>query len=372
MEPTNNDPEFRTWDPQGQSENPDLHKYNPWRAPGMAPVADPCGVASGSMDPGAYDAVPQGYRAGELGSKVLPEQEPTVWHAGGTATVGWGLSAQHAGGYSYRLCPKSSELTEECFQSNVLTFATSNTTLHFNDGSRPDEPVATKTYIAPDGAQWRTNPIPACVKYTVHGRETTYCPSGTEFEPGFEFDGFTQGFLVSDKNKFSIMDEVNVPNTPGDYVLSWRWDCESADQVWNSCADITITEQPVPAPSPRPTEADNTCPGFTDCSVDCALRGESGECRECCPGCWFIYSQNGNRCLSGKKPTPTPSPSPSPSPSPDQCSSRTPSKQYDCYYEGCKAGDAKSGSCTECCDGCHLEFDAIKGNYCMEDKMELV
>merc|ERR1712039_541695 len=23
-------------------------------------------------------------------------------------------------------------------------------------------------------------------------------------------------------------------------VLSWRWDCEETDQVWNSCADIDI------------------------------------------------------------------------------------------------------------------------------------
>jgi len=98
MEPTNNDPEFRTWDPHGQSKNPDLYKYNPWRAPGKAPVADPCGVASGGTDPGTYAAIPQGYKAGDKGSAVLPEQEATLWKAGATAWVGWGLSAQHAGG----------------------------------------------------------------------------------------------------------------------------------------------------------------------------------------------------------------------------------------------------------------------------------
>ena len=27
---------------------------------------------------------------------------------------------------------------------------------------------------------------------------------------------------------------------PGEYVLSWRWDCEQTPQVWNSCADVTI------------------------------------------------------------------------------------------------------------------------------------
>ena len=27
---------------------------------------------------------------------------------------------------------------------------------------------------------------------------------------------------------------------PGEYVLSWRWDCEQTPQVWNSCADVTV------------------------------------------------------------------------------------------------------------------------------------
>ena len=27
---------------------------------------------------------------------------------------------------------------------------------------------------------------------------------------------------------------------PGKWVLQWRWDCEESDQIWASCADITI------------------------------------------------------------------------------------------------------------------------------------
>ena len=27
---------------------------------------------------------------------------------------------------------------------------------------------------------------------------------------------------------------------PGDYVLQWRWDCEESDQIWASCADVTV------------------------------------------------------------------------------------------------------------------------------------
>merc|ERR1719191_1834994 len=108
------------------------------------------------------------------------------------------------------------------------------------------------------------------------------------------------------KNKFSVMDEVNVPNKPGKYVLGWRWDCEEADQVWSSCADIEIVDHSVPAPAPPSHDADGTCPDFTpgvdDCSSKgCMTRDASGNCLECCGGCSWIYNGNGNLCFGGKK-----------------------------------------------------------------------
>jgi len=345
MEPTNNDPEFRTWDPHGDSECGDFTKYNPWRAPGKAPVADPCGVASGMRNPSSAATTPHGYTATSKGSEVLPETEPTYWKAGGIASVGWALSAQHGGGYSYRLCPKGSQITEECFQSNTLTFAGQNSTIKFESGAQPDSKIPTRTYVAPDGTQWRTNPIPGCAcdnglscggksdflkskaggicagtypRNTVYSHAasaTSACPRGTMFEAGF--DSFTQGYLVGPSNEFSVMDDVNVPNEVGAYVLSWRWDCEETDQVWNSCADIIITDGPTPAPTPTPV--------------------------------------------------PPPSPVPAPTPSGD-CPGFTPdAASYACYYKGCSSKDA-SGDCEQCCTGCHLETSSGKGTYCMEDK----
>jgi len=313
MEPTNNDPEFRTWDPYGDDANPDQHKYNPWRAPGKAPVNDPCGLASGGKlgHTNAYSAIPAGYTAGDKGSEVLPETEATLWQAGATATVGWALSAQHSGGYSYRLCPKTATLTEECFQSNTLDFTGKNQTIHMNDDSAPDKEIMTRTYIAPDGSQWRTNPVPACLsgkeERSHAGRATADCAYGTEFEPGF--DEFTQGYLRpanTGPNRFSVMDEVKVPNKPGEYVLGWRWDCEEADQVWTSCADIEIVDGPVPAPTPPSHEADGSCPSFRpgqdDCSTDGVMaRDSSGNPTQCCTGCWFMYTDSGNVCYGGKK-----------------------------------------------------------------------
>ena len=39
-----------------------------------------------------------------------------------------------------------------------------------------------------------------------------------------------------------IKDQLKIPATlKGDYVLSWRWDCEQTDQIWSTCADITVT-----------------------------------------------------------------------------------------------------------------------------------
>ena len=40
----------------------------------------------------------------------------------------------------------------------------------------------------------------------------------------------------------NIVDKVQIPKdtTPGEYVLSWRWDCEQTKQIWQNCADVTI------------------------------------------------------------------------------------------------------------------------------------
>ena len=44
----------------------------------------------------------------------------TTWRQGGVEKVGWGILANHGGGYSYRLCRTGEQLTEECFQKTPL------------------------------------------------------------------------------------------------------------------------------------------------------------------------------------------------------------------------------------------------------------
>lgn len=49
----------------------------------------------------------------------------TTWRRGGVEKVGWGILANHGGGYSYRLCRAGQQLTEECFQKTPLRWVNS-------------------------------------------------------------------------------------------------------------------------------------------------------------------------------------------------------------------------------------------------------
>merc|ERR1712113_1050424 len=114
-----------------------------------------------------------------------------------------------------------------------------------------------------------------------------------------------EGFLVElvtniSGNHFSVMDEIQVPNKPGQYVLSWRWDCEETDQVWNSCADIVITDDVPPSPAPTPAPPSPPAPAGTyGCYLGrCYSKGRFGK---------MTKEQCESTCAA-----PGPSPSPSP------------------------------------------------------------
>lgn len=264
--------EARSWNIENKSPMGDFSKYNPWRSPGKAPVQNPCGVASGFVAgwPGAE--VPKNFPAFMNGTDLKPlPGDKVVWKAGTIQEVSWGIAANHGGGYQYRLCPASERQTEECFQKMPLAFAKSVTTIRYTDGSRPDftiPAVDAKTGTNPEGSTWRRNPVPACncdlgfycsgksnmtepyeldpdapTKYKDHG-----CTTGLQFPAAWD-DGYGDGgsclYPVGttkpcDPFHFNMVDEIIVPNLPGDYSVSWRWDCEQTSQVWTQCADITI------------------------------------------------------------------------------------------------------------------------------------
>jgi hypothetical protein len=75
------------------------------------------------------------------------------------------------------------------------------------------------------------------------GQTSTICPTGVQFETKFDAGMGAMGpgrrFGSYD---YTMVDKLQLPAdvTAGQYVLSWRWDCEETPQVWNSCADVTI------------------------------------------------------------------------------------------------------------------------------------
>ena len=150
----------------------DFTKYNPWRAPGRAPVFDACGMAGGStvevFNAGAYNTTVYASQ-GDLGSRVLPKRPSgTVWKRGETAVTRWQNTAEHGGGYQYRLCPSHEALTEACFQRLPLEFATPNKhTVVFADPNKTREINATVVPGAVTGTgDWMMNPLPCVLSST--------------------------------------------------------------------------------------------------------------------------------------------------------------------------------------------------------------
>merc|ERR1712232_645023 len=50
-------------------------------------------------------------------------------------------------------------------------------------------------------------------------------------------------FAATDRlHDMNIVDKIQLPRglALGDYVLSFRWDCEQNPQIWSTCADIRI------------------------------------------------------------------------------------------------------------------------------------
>lgn len=269
---TVNDPKWRTMNVHakpGSAE--DVYRFNPWRAPGTAPVKDACGIAGGSDQVHLGDAAvfkkTEFAKLGDLASSVLPPLKTgVVWAAGSVVEVAWGIRYNHGGGYSYRLCPALEELTEECFRKLPLNF-TGMPSLRWNDGRELFyEGMYLTEGTSPPLSMWARNQIPriddsfydsgepwdrrglckkgakgkACRAFEPICEEAT--PPWHKIEPRAR-DSDVEGFCSGDWTGGMLVDRVQIPGwlTPGEYVLGWRWDCEETAQVWANCADVTIT-----------------------------------------------------------------------------------------------------------------------------------
>lgn len=211
----------------------------PWCAPGRAPVKSPCGVFSGGFKEQGRDML-------DLDAAPAP-----TWVLGNDADIAWAITANHGGGYSYRLCPADGDLSEECFQANHLDFATSTTRVVDPDGNTVSQFPATRLSVGtwPEGSTWTRNPFP---------QEDDLGPT----IPGLADQKGRGPF------KFNLVDTVKIPSElpPGHYVLSLRWDAEQTKQVWSHCSDVMLAAAPaspaVSAPSaPSPPSDSGVCRG---------------------------------------------------------------------------------------------------------------
>jgi hypothetical protein len=124
------DPRLRTVNRKAAcGSHADSYYYNPWRAPGSAPVFDACGMAGGGVYRGWTSAGVQyrnttHARQGDKGSEVLPPRDTgIVWRAGSIVEVSWTMRTNHGGGYQWRIANADEPLTEANFQKTPLPFA---------------------------------------------------------------------------------------------------------------------------------------------------------------------------------------------------------------------------------------------------------
>uniref|UniRef100_A0A7S4SZ54 Chitin-binding type-4 domain-containing protein n=1 Tax=Alexandrium monilatum TaxID=311494 RepID=A0A7S4SZ54_9DINO len=249
---------------------------SPWRAPGTAPTFSPCGVDGGNLRGCPYGSTDLkgcaggGYAHGPDARAYYPRfksPKTTEWKAGAVVETAWGLTANHGGGYSFRLCKRPSnmtELTEECFQRTVLDFEGDTQWVQYGEdaSNRTAFPaIRTTKGTYPKGSMWTRNPVPACrgpgggslVGSHLNcgtGPWGNATGSGVQFPPPFPYgygfgnhDPLLPGGDAHGTFKWSIVDRLRVPADieTGEYILSWRWDCEQTPQVWNSCANIRIS-----------------------------------------------------------------------------------------------------------------------------------
>ena len=292
---------MRSMEPEVEGGKRDVWRTHPWRAPGTAPVyGSGCGVAGGhpTHEYANGGVPPDGVPLGMDGA-ALPKQSatgPARWLRGGVAEVAWAMSANHAGGYAYRLCKADTPggITESCFRQGHLSFSSASPKSYaaYPDGTRDALPtgapsgraseknrrdVVAGAATSPEHSEWARVPVPTCrecasaydrcgapllptpgLDYgsqwnaqvncyaSCAGSEssaaTGFCPDATQFSvsavsAASAYSGYGKSIW-----EWSILDTVEVPADlePGAYVLSWRWDCEQSAQVWQNCADVEI------------------------------------------------------------------------------------------------------------------------------------
>ncbi len=230
-EPTNVDPDLLTT-AQSIANPMKYHLVSPWRAPGQAPVESPCGCYTGKGIQGCvYGGDGSLSDPGADGLDLQPNPNSTVWQRGAVVQVASSLWKNHGGGWSFRLCPKGPKesMTEACFAMGALQFVEDIAVVQYVDGTNVTIPVRHT-----EDQLWTRVPVPGGLRSSER----------TEFEYPPQLGPAVGKQKLTNDWDFSIIERVRIPDTlaEGEYLLSWRWDCESSTQIWLNCADVTITK----------------------------------------------------------------------------------------------------------------------------------
>ena len=245
----------------------DWTRHNPWRSPGHAPVFSPCGLAGGgpiNHPENGATARQTGYSQG-VDALGLPSGPVVEWAQGSEQEVGWSITANHGGGYAYRLCAKrAGRVDEACFQAGHLEFVGAESWIAREGGAERTAIAATRVSVGthPASSTWTKNPVPACDMgdgsggvgggFNCSGAPPQFAPP----LPGLYGYGSAECFAtlggnctraqeatVRERFHFMVVDRVRVPRglPAGDYLLSFRYDAEQTPQVWANCADVKVT-----------------------------------------------------------------------------------------------------------------------------------
>ncbi len=169
-----------------------------------------------------------------------------------------------------------------CFESQVLEFDDSPQRLQFQDDVCSYAKMYPLEKEGKNGSIFRYTPIPDSLQVTNKGEGACMWDSVFEFSNDKVMDEFVESFGsagVCDFGKdahspkdWNVVDKVKIPThlEDGEYLLSWRWDAFTADQMWTNCADVKITSTPsttpsvfddghcAPVPTKQPTSANPT------------------------------------------------------------------------------------------------------------------
>lgn len=229
---------------------------------------------------------------------------PPKWALGSKVETTFNLHANHMGGYIYMLCsyavtdkcavdfPPTTKQNDylkcmwECFQSNVLEFEIGSQALQYRTDKDMLVILNAKNKSSgtfPPNSVWRQIPIgdnnqgDSAWNYVNRFTSDTV---KTHFTTDFGDNSIPNraGPAGHSPYNWHILDKLKIPtNLPsGPYMLSWRYDCGVANQIWTNCADVEIVGESNPdTTNPDTTNPDTTNPGTTTGSEETTGSGGS-------------------------------------------------------------------------------------------------